>query len=98
MKVALFRSMSTDNVMAWNSPEYLSEDKRDAYCPSDFVRISEWVDVEFPALASDEVIQAQLQQIDKAEQAVRERFHEELERFRGMRANLMALPAPAEAA
>lgn len=51
----------------------------------------------FPPLKDESVIRVQLDAIDKMEQATRIKFQAELERFKGMRANLLALPAPIEA-
>jgi hypothetical protein len=98
MKIALFKDVQFDSTPIFAQPSYGTDEEKDAYTLRGYVRISEWIDADFPQLSTDEVIQSQLKVIDEAEQQARKRFNEQLERFNGMRANLMALPAPAQAA
>lgn len=92
MKIALYKNLSYDSVSVLMQPDWLPEAQREKYEMSGYARVSEWIDVEFPQLSNDEVIQSALRSIDKAEQEVREKFQAELDRFKGMRANLLALP------
>lgn len=59
---------------------------------SDYVRISEYVDVEFPTRSKDEVIEKQLAAINAAETALRNKFQTALNSIERQRAELMALP------
>lgn len=95
MKIALFQDIQLNDITpVLHQPNYGTDEERENYTVTGYVRISEWIDIEFPPLSTDEVIQSQLKVIDEAEQEARRRFNEQLERFNGMRANLLALPAP----
>jgi hypothetical protein len=98
MKIALFKNVGFDSISIFEPSKYLPDEEKEAYTLPGYVRISEWIDVDFPPLSTDEVVQSQIKVIDEAEQRARDLFHEQLERFKGMRANLLALPAPAQAA
>lgn len=92
MKIALYKNLTYDSTTILQQPDWLPQGEREKYEMSGYARVSEWIDVEFPPITNDEVIQSALRSIDKAEQEVRERFQAELDRFKNMRANLLALP------
>lgn len=92
MKIALYKNLSYESTPVMQQPDWLPEGEREKYEMSGYARVSEWIDVEFPPLTNDEVIQSALRSIDKAEQEVRKKFQAELDRFKNMRANLRALP------
>lgn len=58
----------------------------------EFVRLSEFVDVDFPPLSNSEVIGKQLAALDLAEIDVREKFEGALNTIKRQRSELMALP------
>jgi hypothetical protein len=58
---------------------------------ADYVRVSEFVDIEFPPLESKEVIQRQLEALDRTESEVRSRFQEALNSIEHQRAELRAI-------
>lgn len=53
----------------------------------DYVRLSEWVEVEFPRLRADETV---LEALDKNEQELREQFQRSLERINRQRQDLQS--------
>lgn len=59
------------------------------YCG--WVRISEYVEVDFQPLPADVVVEGQLKQIDAAEQELREKFQQKLNELTEARAKLQAL-------
>jgi hypothetical protein len=58
---------------------------------ADYVRVSEFVDIEFPPLESNEVIQRQLNALDRAENEVRAKFQDMLNSIEQQRAELRAI-------
>lgn len=58
---------------------------------SDYTRLSEVIDVDFPMLAPDAVIAKQLETIDREEQAARVKFQQLLDTFSDRRSKLLAL-------
>ena len=96
MKIAKFKEIKHEYESIWEQPMWRPESERDSYQPEGYVRITEWVEVELPPLKGDDVIQVQLEAIDKLEQTTRIKFQEELDRIKELRAQLLALPAPAE--
>lgn len=58
---------------------------------SGWVRISEYVEVEFPPLPPAIVVEGQLKQIDAAEQELREKFQQKLNELVEARARLLSL-------
>lgn len=67
----------------------------DSYTPRGYVRVSEFVEVTFPPLAQDTVIQQQLAVLDEAERKARVDFQQLLDQITNARQQLLALPAPA---
>ncbi len=55
------------------------------------VRISEWVEVDFPPRAPEEVVPAQLAALDREAEAVRKEFTDKLHKIAERRASLLAL-------
>jgi hypothetical protein len=72
MKLALFTNPHSDK-------PYVGDDLTDRFCP-DRLRISEWVDVEFPRL-SDEARQEQLNRIETARDEARRQYEATLKRI-----------------
>lgn len=85
MRVAMFKSIRFGYEVA-SSCEYASD--------TDYVRISEWVDVEFPPISNREVINNQITALDKMAKAVREKAADQLAIIEQKQAELLALPAP----
>lgn len=56
-----------------------------------FVRVSEYVEVDFPPRPAEEVVPAQLATLDKAEQELRAQFQAKLNEIAEQRAKLKAL-------
>jgi hypothetical protein len=63
----------------------------------DYVRMSEFVEVEFKPLSSEVVVQKQLNALDKSESELRNKFQEALNRIERQREELRAISyTPAE--
>lgn len=58
---------------------------------ADFVRTTEYVEVEFPPLESARVVEKQLEALDKAEQEVRNKFESALRQIERQRQELRAI-------
>lgn len=56
-----------------------------------YTRISEYVEVDFPPLPIEAVVEGQLKQLDAAEQNLRTQFQEKLNEIATARANLKSL-------
>ena len=63
----------------------------DAWTVEPYVRISEWVDVEFPALASEVIVPAQIAALDRRAEEVKAEFTAKLHEIAEARASLLAL-------
>jgi hypothetical protein len=57
----------------------------------DYVRLTEFVEVNFPPLNSEEVVEKQLKALDSAEHDVRTRFQEALNEIERQRQELRAI-------
>ena len=83
MRLAIFRRLgehsSTSACEEW-------ADGCDAY-----VRLSEFVDVNFPPLKGDDVVQKQLNALDRTESALRDKFQSALNGIEHQRAELRAI-------
>ena len=90
MKVALFKDL---NFGFEPSPFKLySADVADGLNQmAGYICISEWVDVDFPLLAPETIVPAQLKQLDDAEAELRAKFAEKLHELAEQRAKLKAL-------
>lgn len=58
----------------------------------DYVRLTEYVDVEFQRIKGDEVIEQQINILNRAETDLRNKFQEALNKIDRQRAELLALP------
>lgn len=95
-KVALYKNTT----YKWGDPMVMGIDE-DGEEFSDrnkeWARVSEIVEVEFPALSDETVIRAQLDSLDKTEQQIRLEFGQKLQALKERRAELQALTyTPAE--
>ncbi len=61
-----------------------------------YIRISEWVDVDFPPLPTGDVVPRQLAAIDAEIAEVIDESEKRLSKLNRRKADLMALPAPEE--
>jgi hypothetical protein len=89
MKIALYKMMygdgaySLQHVAVYREPDIVEDAKT--------VRISEPVEVEFPPLSEQVVIEKQLKAIDAKEREIRERFQRALDVLNDDRQKLQAL-------
>ena len=93
MRVALFRRINDfgiDWVSAFDWPANQEKEPE----VSGYIRLTEWVEVEFPDLQNVNIAQAQVEAIDKQIKAVREKLTDEVMRLERHKAELLALPAP----
>ena len=86
MKIALFKSIE----YGWTMPAAQHDNGSDPHLGS-YIRITEYVDVDFPPRAPEEIVPAQLAAIDKAEKEARAEFQLKLNAFAEARANAPAL-------
>ena len=86
MKIALFKSIE----YGWTMPAAQHDNGSDPHLGS-YIRITEYVDVDFPPRAPEEIVPAQLAAIDKAEKEARAEFQLKLNAFAEARANALAL-------
>lgn len=88
MKIATFKRMGTsypyDIIRPEADEQYLTAD-------GGYVRTSEYVDAEFQPLKSDQVVQQQLDALDKAEGELRNKFQAALNVLEQQRAELRAI-------
>jgi hypothetical protein len=63
---------------------------------ADYIRISEFIEVDFPPLESKEVIQRHLEALDRTETEVRSKFQEMLNSIEQQRAELRAITYKAD--
>ena len=87
MKIAKFQRIGDTNWFAVFEPHADGSDP----CTENYVRLSEYVDVDFPPRAPEEIVPAQLAAIDKAEKEARAEFQLKLNAFAEARANALAL-------
>ncbi len=86
MKIALFKSIE----YGWTMPAAQHDDGSDPHAGS-YVRITDYIDVNFPPRAPAEIVPAQLAAIDKAEQDARAELQLKLNVLAERRANILAL-------
>ena len=86
MKLAVFKSIEPGSLYGWETVQGEGHEKLDRY-----IRISEYVVVEFPPLKGDEVVQKQLSALDKAEGELRGRFQAALGQIEQQRQELRAI-------
>jgi hypothetical protein len=91
-KVALFQRVGSDSWFSvWYADVEQSDDDADESQPDGYVRISQYVVVEFPPLEGDVVVEKQLQQLDRAEQEARVELQQKLNQINDVRQKLLAL-------
>lgn len=86
MKIAIFKSIEPGCLHGWETIGAEDYEQIDRY-----IRVSEYVDVEFPPLKGEEVVQKQLTALDKAEGELRGRFQATLNQIERQRQELRAL-------
>jgi len=89
-KIALFKDMSYSF-----SSEHVAEETMEGY--EKYVRVSEYVEVEFTLLPEQTVVENQLATLDSVEADLREKFREQLGNIEARRQNLRALTYKANA-
>jgi hypothetical protein len=102
--VALFQSIDYPGTpSAWTQNKSYKDGELvmdDGYCPAGYVRVSEWVAITFPPLASDEVVAAQVAAVTEQRSKVVSEFTAKLANIDAHLANLRAItfqpeePAP----
>jgi len=91
-KVALFQRVGDYSYLATrNFSLDLSDEDADSCVSDGYVRLSPWIEIEFPSLDTGDVIQAQLAQLDKAEQKAREELQQRLNAINDTRQRILAL-------
>jgi len=87
VKIAIHKSIQHDfdSVFVWR--EWWDEE------PSypEHVRISEWIDVDFPPLSDDTLLQNQVTAIDQQIKAVTDKWKREVDDLKSTKASLLAL-------
>lgn len=86
MKLAVFKNIELGSLHGWETVGTDNYEQVDRY-----IRVSEYVDVEFPPLKGEEVVQKQLTALDKAEGELRGRFQAALNQIEQQRQELRAL-------
>ena len=89
-RVAMFqRGVDSTWTTTWSQPQYT--DEGDAWTIDGYMRITEWVDVEFPALPPEVIVPAQLTALDRQAEEVKAEFTAKLREIAEARASLLAL-------
>ena len=87
MKIAKFQRIgSPDWLAVWE----MREDGSDPL-PDSYVRVSEYLDIDFPTRPAAEIVPAQIAALDKAEAELRAKFSEKLHEIAEQRAKLLCL-------
>jgi hypothetical protein len=81
-KIAVFKELKYNY-------ESVCDEQFDTF--KDYVRLTEFVEVEFPPLQSEEIVQKQLDALDMAESELRNRFQEALGGIERQREELRAI-------
>lgn len=87
MKLALFTNADSD---------YRTVCEEWAERHADYVRVSEFVDVTFPPLREEAVIERQLEALDRTETELRSKFQDKLNSIESRRAELRAITYKAD--
>lgn len=69
--------------------EHITSEEMAKY--SDLPRLSEWVEIDFPPRAPEELVPEQLAALDQQEMLLRGAFQKEMDKLKERRANLLAL-------
>lgn len=89
-RVAMFqRGVDSTWTTTWSQPQYT--DEGDAWTIDGYTRITEWVDVEFPALPPEVIVPAQIAALDRRAEEVKAEFTAKLHEIAEARASLLAL-------
>ena len=89
-RVAMFqRGLDSMWMTAWSQPQYT--DEGDAWTIEGYTRLTEWVDVEFPALPLEVIVPAQIAELDRRAEKVKAEFTAKLREIADARASLLAL-------
>ena len=89
-RVAMFqRGVDSTWTTTWSQPQYT--DEGDAWTIDGYTRITEWVDVEFPALPPEVTVPAQIAALDRKAEEVKAEFTAKLREIADARASLLAL-------
>ncbi|HLA60936.1 MAG TPA: hypothetical protein VK626_01700 [Nitrospiraceae bacterium] len=89
MKIAMYK----DTTSPFDYTTIVKEsnlDLKGEYAPG-YLRISEWIDVTFPPLSKEVVVQEHLRVLDTVEAELRNKFQEKLNQIEGERAKLLSL-------
>lgn len=91
-KVALFQRVGDLSYLTtWAFDTKVSDESADTRVPDGYVRLSPWLEIEFPSLDDSAVIDSQLKQLDKAEQKAREELQHRLNAINDARQKILAL-------
>lgn len=90
MRIAVFKMLRTSHPF-----ETIKDESWEKHMADDYVRISEYIDVEFPRLKSEEVVQKQLDALDTMEKEVRTKFQAALNTIEQQRQELRAITVKA---
>jgi hypothetical protein len=86
-KIAKFRSLGE-----YPCTIVIEREEKDLDMPlQGYVRLSDWVSVEFPLRRPDELVPEQLAVLDEAEKSLRLKFEQKLHEIAGERAKLLCL-------
>ena len=89
-RIAMFqRGVDSTWTTTWSQPQYT--DEGDAWTIDGYTRITEWVDVEFPALPPEVTVPAQIAALDRKAEEVKAEFAAKLREIADARASLLAL-------
>lgn len=89
MKIAKFQT--TDTRFPWVTFFTQEDFERSAHFQKEYVQLSEWVDVDFPPLNQESVVQAKLRVLDAAEVELRQKFSKGLIDIADARSQLLSL-------
>lgn len=87
MKIAKFQRIGSPD---WFAVWEVRADGSDPM-PDSYVRVSEYLDINFPSRPAEEIIPAQIAALDAAEAELRAKFQEKLHEIAEQRAKLKAL-------
>lgn len=87
MKIAKFQCIGHQD---WFAVWEAREDGSDP-CADSYVRISEYLDINFPPRPAEEIVPAQIAALDSAETELRAKFQAKLQEIAGQRAKLLCL-------
>ena len=94
MRVAVFsHGVDTAWLVTWNQHE--GDD--DSYCPGGYVRVSDWVDVDFPERPRADVVPEQIAKLDERADEIRREMLAKLNEIACEKASLLALTHEAAA-